>query len=204
MFLASPSPRHCNTRCSQPRHVQTICTRISKRCAHPRPCRYTYAQPTPNGYWVWHPRPSPSPRHCNTHCSRLAPPGYLHSQYLNDGRFASSPLPADIGCGTLALAPRTDTQNTIILAMTYTKTLTATKVPTCIYCRCMSVSAHPLGRCSLSFSPNTAPALASECVRWREHEVHKFGYRAPPQETRDSTQSIQNCSSRHLQCPTSP
>jgi hypothetical protein len=29
--------------------------------------------PAPNGYWVWHPRPSPSPRHCNAHYSRPKP-----------------------------------------------------------------------------------------------------------------------------------
>jgi hypothetical protein len=57
---------------------------------------------------------------------------------------------------------------------------------------CMSVSAHPLGRCSLSFSSNTAPALTSECVRWRECQMHKFGFRPLSQETRDSIQSIQN------------
>jgi hypothetical protein len=48
------------------------CTRIPKRCARPRPHRCTSA-PTSNGYWVCHPRPSHSPRHGNTHCSRLKP-----------------------------------------------------------------------------------------------------------------------------------
>jgi hypothetical protein len=78
--LHSPRPHPGTTtpaRCSrleprqwQPRHVQTICTRVPKRCAHPRRlCRYT-----------------------------------------------SSRLPTGIGCGTLALAPRTYTHNTTTLA----------------------------------------------------------------------------------------
>jgi hypothetical protein len=84
----------------------------------------------------------------------------------------------------LGVVPRTDTHNN-------TPTTLATQTPSrppnyrdaSNVDACRPRSTHPLGRCSLSFSSNTAPALASECVRWRECEMHKFGHRALSQET---------------------
>ena len=71
---------------------------------------------------------------------------------------------------------------------------------------------HPLGTWHLaaapfrlSFSPNTAPALTPECVKWRECEVHKLGHRRTlSQGTYETTFKVfKNCS-HHVQCPTSP
>jgi hypothetical protein len=79
-----------------------------------------------------------------------------------------------IGCGTLALAPRTDTHNTTTLV-----TQSPSRPPNYRHASTADASRSPHIHLAaapfLSFSPNAAPALTSECVRWRECEMHKFG-----------------------------
>jgi hypothetical protein len=70
-LLATQTWAVVTTTCLDYLHSHTL-VRIPGRCAHPRPHRYTSA-PAINGYWVWRPRPSLSPRHGNTRCSRLKP-----------------------------------------------------------------------------------------------------------------------------------
>jgi hypothetical protein len=86
---------------------------------------YTSA-PALNGYWVCRPRPSLSPRHGNTHCSRLKPRqwqprpvwgGYLHSHTRATRpstpalpiNLYAYPLPTDIGW---CPGPRTQNRHT--------------------------------------------------------------------------------------------
>jgi hypothetical protein len=84
----SLSTRHGNTRCSrlnppqrQPRHAQTTFTRIPKRCAHLRPCRWT-SMPTVNGYrmvpWPSHPEQIHNTTTLATQ-TPSRPPNYVHA-----------------------------------------------------------------------------------------------------------------------------
>jgi hypothetical protein len=203
----APSPlalgtRHGNTRCSRlkPRSAVATTACLGYLHSHTRTMRpstaspiylYAYSQrilgvgPSPLA-----PRPhtaTPTARDSNLDSgnqdmSRLS--GALSAlAYPNDAPIhclADKPslLPTDIGWHP---GPRTQNRHMQPHSFCHPNALTATKLNTCICCRCQSVSAHPLGHCSRLFSPNTAPALTSECVRWRGCEMHKLGYRTPLQ-----------------------